>query len=272
VQTPDDARPSLLFVDDEPRVLNSIRAVFKSGYDLTISSSGLDALALLRKRPFDVIVCDQRMPGMTGVEFFRRARKLTPGSVRILLSGYTDTDALLSAVNDVEVHRFLKKPWDNAMLRKVVAQAVDIRRAMRAQGPAALPAEPALPRQAKQGLLVVDPRQRLYPQVHAEFSGRYQVVSCRSLVACLDLLRTGGFPVLVCALDVRNDSDLVFLMALKQEHPEVMVITLCEESDGRYLSELINRVGIFRFLREPGSFQLLTNYLHSAFERVRRQR
>jgi DNA-binding NtrC family response regulator len=270
---PEPRRPSLLFIDDEPRVLNAIRAVFKSGYDVALATSGFDALALLHKQEFDVIVSDQRMPGMTGVEFFRRAKRIAPNTVRILLSGFADMDALMAAVNEVEIHRFVSKPWDNASLRAVVADAVEVARAMRpgADHPT-LPEEPRIvPPEIKEGLVVVDAGRELHDRVEAEFGGRYHVIHCETLVDSLALLHRRPCTVLVCRLDVSDHDDMVFLMQLKQHHPGIMLITVCEATDAARLVALINRVGIFRFLREPGSFQLLTSYLHGAFERARRR-
>src|SRR5262245_48652696 len=96
-------KPSLLFVDDEPSILTALRVVFRTGYEVTITTDGFEAVELLKTKHFDVIVSDQRMPKMTGVELLRHARDLAPNTIRVLLTGYSDTDAILGAINDVEV-------------------------------------------------------------------------------------------------------------------------------------------------------------------------
>jgi len=122
------SKPSLLFVDDERSILTALRVVFRGAYDVTVTTDGFEAIELMKTRSFHVIVCDQRMPTITGVEVLRQARELSPDSVRILLTGYSDTDAILGAINDVEVHRFLQKPWDNAKLKQVVDDAIRLAR------------------------------------------------------------------------------------------------------------------------------------------------
>ena len=83
----------VLFVDDEPRVLTTMRILFRSHYEVFLAESGAKALELLKTQPVDVIVSDQRMPGMTGIELLRAARELNPNAMRILLTGYADLDA-----------------------------------------------------------------------------------------------------------------------------------------------------------------------------------
>ena len=121
-------KPSLLFVDDERAILTALRVVFRSGYDVTVTTDGFEAIEFLKVRKFHVIVSDQRMPGITGVEVLREARDLSPDTVRILLTGHSDTDAIVGAINDVEVHRFLQKPWDNKRLKRVVDEAIALAR------------------------------------------------------------------------------------------------------------------------------------------------
>lgn len=114
----------LLLVDDEPAVLSSLKRLFRrDGYQVLSAPSGAEALELLARHPVDVILSDQRMPGMTGVEFLRRTKVLHPQTVRITLSGYTDLQSIIDAVNEGAVYKFLVKPWDDERLREHVAQA-----------------------------------------------------------------------------------------------------------------------------------------------------
>ena len=121
-------RPQLLFVDDEQRVLNSMRIMFRREYDLHLASSGAEALEIIRGGKIDVIVADHRMPGMTGVEVLTQVRSLSPRTVRILLTGYADLDAVEGSINDGEVFRFLTKPCPPDQLRDAISLAVDVAR------------------------------------------------------------------------------------------------------------------------------------------------
>jgi DNA-binding NtrC family response regulator len=119
-------RPKLLFVDDEQRVLNSMRIMFKRDYELFLASQGSEALAIIRDNDIDVIVADHRMPRMTGVEVLSEVRSVSPRTVRILLTGYADLDAVEGSINDSEVFRFLTKPCAPKELRSTIRLAVQV--------------------------------------------------------------------------------------------------------------------------------------------------
>jgi len=117
---------TLLLVDDEASILSSLKRLFRrDGYRILTATSGTEGLALLAEQAVDVILSDQRMPGMTGIDFLREARRLHPHTVRITLSGYTDLQSIIEAVNEGAVYKFLTKPWDDDRLRDHVAQAFE---------------------------------------------------------------------------------------------------------------------------------------------------
>lgn len=115
---------TVLLVDDEPNVIAALRRLLRrDGYQILSASNGLEGLALLTKTPVDIIVSDQRMPGMTGVEFLRQAKMLYPDTVRIVLSGYTELQSVTDAINEGAIYRFLTKPWDDTLLRSLIVEA-----------------------------------------------------------------------------------------------------------------------------------------------------
>ena len=115
---------TLLLVDDEPNIIASLKRLMRrEGYRLLSANNGAEALELLARNPVDVIVSDQRMPGMTGVEFLRRAKLICPETVRLVLSGYTELQSVTDAINEGTVYRFLTKPWDDEQLRSFVNEA-----------------------------------------------------------------------------------------------------------------------------------------------------
>ena len=120
------ARPRVLFVDDEQRVLNSMRIMFRRDYDLHLAASGSKALDIVRDEEIDVVVTDHRMPQMTGVELLTQVRSVSPRTVRILLTGYADLDAVEGSINEGEVFRFLTKPCPPDQLRETVALATHV--------------------------------------------------------------------------------------------------------------------------------------------------
>ncbi len=132
-------RPRLLFVDDEQRVLNSMRIMFRRQFDLFLASHGAEALDIVRDKDIDVIVADHRMPKMTGVEVLSKVRALSPRTVRILLTGYADLDAVEGSINESEVFRFLTKPCAPQQLRETIELAAKVARETPAPAPPQAP-------------------------------------------------------------------------------------------------------------------------------------
>lgn len=115
---------SLLLVDDEPNILAALKRLLRrDGYTIHTAAGGSEGLALLARERVDVIVSDQRMPGMIGADFLRKAKDLYPDTIRIMLSGYTELQSVTDAVNEGAIYKFLTKPWDDELLRGHVAQA-----------------------------------------------------------------------------------------------------------------------------------------------------
>ncbi|MFZ6844723.1 EAL domain-containing protein [Undibacterium sp. RuTC16W] len=115
---------SLLLVDDEPNILASVKRLLRrDGYQIFTANSGQDGLRLLSENKVDVIVSDQRMPEMTGVEFLRNAKKLYPDTIRIVLSGYTELQSITDAINEGAIYKFLTKPWEDEQLKEQIAEA-----------------------------------------------------------------------------------------------------------------------------------------------------
>ncbi|MCK4622774.1 MAG: response regulator [Desulfuromonadales bacterium] len=116
----------ILLVDDEVNITKALRRLLMEDerYDIYIAHSGPEGLAQIVAEPgIGVIISDQRMPEMTGVEFLQQAREMTPDAVRILLTGYADIEASIAAINQGAVFRYLTKPWQDDELLQVVAGA-----------------------------------------------------------------------------------------------------------------------------------------------------
>jgi response regulator RpfG family c-di-GMP phosphodiesterase len=115
----------VLFVDDEPNVLNGIRRSLRNDFDIHTAASGKEALQILEgDEPFGVVVSDCRMPEMDGIELLQRCSKLSPQSVRIMLTGNLDQETAVKAVNTGDVFKFLNKPCEADALKQVIGQAV----------------------------------------------------------------------------------------------------------------------------------------------------
>lgn len=119
------AESTVLLVDDEPNILSALRRLLrKDGHRIFTAESGAAGLEILRNESVDVIISDQRMPNMTGTEFLRAARDLSPHSVRMVLSGYTELASVTEAINEGAVYKFLTKPWEDEILRIAIREAL----------------------------------------------------------------------------------------------------------------------------------------------------
>ena len=115
---------TLLLVDDELPVLRSLRRLFRpTGYQILTAQSAAEALALMAQQPVHVVLSDFRMPKMTGDQFLREVKERYPGTVRMILSGFADLNAVMAALNDGAVYKFLVKPWDNDELLGQIEEA-----------------------------------------------------------------------------------------------------------------------------------------------------
>lgn len=116
---------TVLCVDDEPNVLKSLKRLLRrDDYEVVTCGSGAEAISVLTECTPEVIVSDQRMPGMTGTEFLAQAKEIHPDSVRVVLSGYADASSILESINRGHIFRFLTKPWDDEQLRSAIRQCV----------------------------------------------------------------------------------------------------------------------------------------------------
>ncbi|NOT10504.1 MAG: response regulator [Methylococcaceae bacterium] len=115
---------TILLVDDEPNITSALkRTLRRDGYNILTANSGEEGLNLLAVHEVGVIISDQRMPHMTGVEFLRKVKALYPKTFRMVLSGYTELESVTSAINEGAIYKFLTKPWDDDQLRENTREA-----------------------------------------------------------------------------------------------------------------------------------------------------
>lgn len=295
------AQARILFVDDEARVLTAMRAMFRRDYQVLIANSGAEALELLREHDVDVIVSDQRMPGMTGVEVLREAREIAPRAVRILLTGYADLAAIEHAINEAEVFRYLMKPCPRDQLREVVELAIDASRTAALEAEEAERAEKAeeaetaeeaagaagearsvhdeasgaageasgsdLPEEI--GLLVLSQDGTLASGVCDAVGAQHPVHVAETMEQAVALLRARPIGVVVTDLAVDERAVTAMTAELRRQVPELVTIVASDRSDAHLMIELINKSQVFRFLLKPISVGQSRIWLASAVSRHR---
>lgn len=116
----------VLYVDDEEHNLMSFKATFRIKYKVHTALSGEEAIKILDSEPIDIIITDQRMPNMTGVQFLESILDKHPDPMRILLTGYADLNAVIDAVNKGKIFHYLTKPWNEEELDMTILRAYDI--------------------------------------------------------------------------------------------------------------------------------------------------
>lgn len=120
---------TILLIDDEEGILKSLKRLLKSlDSDILTAQNGQEALALLGRQTVSLIISDQRMPGMTGVELLQKSREIAPDAVRILLTGYADIEATMNAINGGAIRYYFNKPWDDEFLLSRVKESLELYR------------------------------------------------------------------------------------------------------------------------------------------------
>jgi DNA-binding NtrC family response regulator len=249
---PTPAKARVLFVDDEPRILTTMRMMFRGQYEVLIADGGAKALELLKTQPVDVIVSDQRMPGMTGIELLRQARELNPNAMRILLTGYSDLNAIIGSINEGEIFRFVNKPWFDEELTSTVANAVDAAKATQAVAIEEATKTPtAHTDEQPAGVLVLDDNPSVPEKIQAVLGGKYHVFGATSMQQAIALLEKERIGVVISDTRIQDHPVITLISALKQQRPEVVSVILTDRADADAAIGMINQGQIYRFITKP---------------------
>ena len=281
----------VLCVDDEPHVVRALQWLLGKDFEVHTATNAADGLRLLEQHDFDVVVSDQRMPGVTGVEFLRDVRRAAPRAMRILLTGYSDLDAMVRSVNDSEVYRFVTKPWDIRELPRLIGQAVEISKqapviapeAEGAQAPAAGSARQAagyadalahhLPTmvamRAGESILLIDDDDGVRRSMHELLGEAVRVRHASNLAQAVQALDEAPASVVISDVRVGQVDVTRLIRLMKRKHPEVVAVVFSGVQDAQVVMDLINQGQVYRFIPKPlkpGLFRLIVD---SALKRHR---
>jgi response regulator RpfG family c-di-GMP phosphodiesterase/tRNA A-37 threonylcarbamoyl transferase component Bud32 len=251
---------SILAVDDDERILNALKSLFRTHYNVFTTTSGRQALDFIKRHKIHVIISDQRMPIMPGVELLRQARELSPSSVRILLTGYSDLASIVGSINDGEVYRFISKPWDNQDLQKTVAEAVAI--GLELANTSSVTTAPL--DRIEAGVLVIDADEEIFRVTKGVMDGLCPVLYAPDLDTAIAVMQQHEIAVVLADIGAGSDDMAAMIKLLKQENPQILTIVLTAASDSDLVIELINQAQIFRFLNKPVKVNFLKRHLHAA--------
>ena len=264
---------TVVFVDDEERILRSLRMLFRGRYNVLMTTSGREAIEMVRKQPVHAIVSDQRMPEMLGVDVLREVRAVSPATMRLLLTGYSDLQSIVASVNEGEIFRFIEKPWQPQYLMDVVEQAVQIAQqelVTRAPAQRIVTAPASSPAALK--LLVIDEDAETFRVVRELVGERHEVQYATTVETALVTLSENEIAIVVAELKHRVDDVAGALKTLKRYNPATLTVALSQLRDSRLLIDLINQGQVYRFLPKPLSRELLRRSLQSAIEHYSKMR
>lgn len=261
-------RGKVLCVDDEPGIVRSLQWLLQKNFEVITATSGAEGLELVKQDTFDVIISDQRMPMMTGAEFLREVRRLSPRSMRILLTGYSDMQAIVRSVNEGEVFRFINKPWNISELPKVVEQAVTIARTQPAdESPTDEIGEDTPIITNGERILVIDDDPEMGKAVSDSIGQGANVTYTRNLAEAVGILNREPISVIVSETRVGSIDATRLVRLMKSKHPEIVTVMLTGESDADTITTLINQGQIYRFVPKPVRSGYLKLVLNSALRK-----
>ncbi len=128
MQDEDIPKKLILYIDDEPKNLVSFKSVFRRHYDIYLATSAMEGSVIMEQNPIQLVITDQRMPKVTGVEFLEQIAGQYPDVMRIILTGYSDMEAIVAAINKGRVHQYITKPWKSEDLKVSIDSALEINR------------------------------------------------------------------------------------------------------------------------------------------------
>lgn len=267
-QTSHVHKPTLLFVDDEERILRTLRMMFAQQYRVRTTTSGLEALDILRQERIHALVSDQRMPIMAGIELLRQAREISPNTMRMLLTGYSDLEAVTGSINEGEIFRYISKPWNPDEIRLTIGKAVDIALELDA---------PAFPAVLEEGaatvdtILIIDEDPEVVTQIKAlldeQTQGRVLIEWASDLESVFRILEMRDIALVISEVRLHGEDLTEVIKSLKRHQPHIISMVLTRYQDSATLVGLINQAQIHRFLLKPLRAQLAWRGIESGLQR-----
>ena len=263
------ARPCVLFVDDEIRIVSLLSIAFRCDYAVLAASSAEEALQLCAAHTVHVIVSDQRMPGMTGVELLSQVRRRYPATMRLLLTGYSDLEAIVGSINEAEVHGFIQKPWKSfGELRVKIADAVatslhvlanpapldaasDAPESAGVAGEQLVPASAAAQPKVGAEILVLLDSEQANRDVKAVPDGLFEVHVAATWADGIGLILSRSIGVVIASTCIDGNDGADYLALLKAKRPEILSIVVDASGDSDIMTRYINYARICRYVSIP---------------------
>lgn len=245
-----EGRIRILCIDDEARILRALKALFRE-HEVHVTSEPKLAIHLAKEKDIDVIVCDQRMPQMLGVEVLREIKLVQPRAMRILLTGYSDLSAVLASVNEGEVYRFINKPWVNEELRTVVLQAANIARDVPLASLTPITEKEKDEARKAAGVLVIEDDPETQNRLREILGAHYQVRFASNAERALQVLEQHETGVVISEAETQAGDWTQLIKVLKRYHPEIPSVVITDRANAQLAIDLINEGQVYRMLLKP---------------------
>jgi len=244
-------KSTVLFVDDEPYITKSLQRAFKRYFNVLTANSASDALSIVEENKVDVVVSDQRMPNVTGVELLKKVAQISPVTARILLTGYADVNAAIDAVNSGEIYRYFNKPWKNSELKSAIEDATTVadltRESVVGEAEDGFVVEKKiLLTEEDLSMISFSSSPKMAQEIGRFFSTNkiYHAISVNGVIRCIG--SRPNIAIIIAEIDVNNDAATELIIAIKQRRPEILVIIINDQKDIAKIIDLINYGQVFR--------------------------
>jgi DNA-binding NtrC family response regulator len=264
-------KPKIAFIDDEPRILRSLKMHFRQSHDVFITTDASELMKYVSEHNVQVVISDQRMPDKQGTEVLRDIKAASPNTLRILLTGYADLNAVIDSVNEGEIYRYITKPWQNDELKQIVNKATEIAQQTQEITQNTMQGNDTQKVSggstgSNRNILVLDDDESVYQQIKSHFKSAYSVSWASNLEQAAKLLQKKCFGVTITDSTLNKENITPIVYALKNIQPDLMVLMLTEFKDAHMVIDLINKGQVYRCLPRPTNFSIMSISLDRAFD------
>ena len=263
-------KPKIAFIDDEPRILRSLKMHFRQSHDVFTTTDASELMKYVSEHNVQVVISDQRMPDKQGTEVLRDIKAASPNTLRILLTGYADLNAVIDSVNEGEIYRYITKPWQNDELKQIVNKATEIAQQTQEITQNTMQGNDTQKVSGGTGsnrnILVLDDDESVYQQIKSHFKSAYTVGWASNLEQAAKLLQKKRFGVTITDSTLNKENITPIVYALKNIQPDLMVLMLTEFKDAHMVIDLINKGQVYRCLPRPTNFSIMSISLDRAFD------
>ncbi|ABE75543.1 response regulator [Psychrobacter cryohalolentis] len=263
-------KPKIAFIDDEPRILRSLKMHFRQSHDVFITTDASELMKYVSEHDVQVVISDQRMPDKQGTEVLRDIKAASPNTLRILLTGYADLNAVIDSVNEGEIYRYITKPWQNDELKQIVNKATEIAQQTQEITQNTMQGNDTQKVSGGTGsnrnILVLDDDESVYQQIKSHVKSAYTVSWASNLEQAARLLQKKRFGVTITDSTLNKENITPIVYALKNIQPDLMVLMLTEFKDAHMVIDLINKGQVYRCLPRPTNFSIMSISLDRAFD------